>query len=142
MNTILYYFISQARYLMQGIWNCIQFWTSCMVSLSFLQLLAIALVLPPILSIGLLYLNLFIYYLIINMNIGRLVPIKILRLCERSASDGGILPTHKKTMFSPVALDSRIFDPQKLSYNRYTYIICIFTYKLNFTMNKQFKKNC
>jgi len=38
---------------MQGIWNCIQFWTSCMVSLSFLQLLAIALVLPPILSVGL-----------------------------------------------------------------------------------------
>lgn len=49
----LFYFISQGRYLMQGIWNCVQFWTSCMVSLSFLQLLAIALVLPPILSVGL-----------------------------------------------------------------------------------------
>ncbi|XP_016662636.1 transmembrane protein 94 isoform X2 [Acyrthosiphon pisum] len=48
----VYHLIMEGRYLMQGIWNCIQFWTSCMVSLSFLQLLAIVLVLPPILSVG------------------------------------------------------------------------------------------
>ncbi|XP_026818266.1 transmembrane protein 94 isoform X1 [Rhopalosiphum maidis] len=48
----VYHLIMEGRYLMQGIWNCVQFWTSCMVSLSFLQLLAIALVLPPILSVG------------------------------------------------------------------------------------------
>ncbi|XP_050541863.1 transmembrane protein 94 isoform X2 [Daktulosphaira vitifoliae] len=48
----IYHLIMEARYLMQRIWNCVQFWTSCMVSLSFLQLLVIAFVLPPIFSIG------------------------------------------------------------------------------------------
>ncbi|XP_050421930.1 transmembrane protein 94 isoform X2 [Adelges cooleyi] len=48
----VYHLIMEARCLMQRVWNCVQFWTSCMVSLSFLQLIAIALVLPPILSVG------------------------------------------------------------------------------------------
>lgn len=42
----------QARHFMQCVWNCVQFWVCCGVSLSALQTLGVLLMLPPIFSTG------------------------------------------------------------------------------------------
>lgn len=37
---------------MKCLWNCIQFWLCCVVTLSFAQALSIFMFLPPLLSVG------------------------------------------------------------------------------------------
>lgn len=48
---ILFLACTQARHYMKNLWNCIQFWLCCLVTLSFMQMLSAFLLLPPLFSI-------------------------------------------------------------------------------------------
>ncbi|XP_034247469.1 transmembrane protein 94 isoform X2 [Thrips palmi] len=48
----LFQLIMEARHFMQCVWNCVQFWVCCGVSLSTLQTLAVFLMLPPLFTTG------------------------------------------------------------------------------------------
>lgn len=44
----LFQLIMEARHFMQCVWNCVQFWVCCGVSLSTLQILGVLMMLPPL----------------------------------------------------------------------------------------------
>ncbi|KAL1116220.1 hypothetical protein AAG570_005715 [Ranatra chinensis] len=48
----LFHLIMHARHYMQCIWNCIQFWVCCSLTLSALQVVAAIVMLPPLFSTG------------------------------------------------------------------------------------------
>ncbi|XP_026281983.1 transmembrane protein 94 isoform X2 [Frankliniella occidentalis] len=48
----LFQLIMEARHFMQCVWNCVQFWVCCGVSLSTLQTLGVFLMLPPLFTTG------------------------------------------------------------------------------------------
>ncbi|KAK0168024.1 hypothetical protein PV327_001865 [Microctonus hyperodae] len=48
----LFHLVMEARDYMKCLWNCIQFWLCCVVTLSFAQALSIFMLLPPLLSVG------------------------------------------------------------------------------------------
>ncbi|KAJ1527966.1 hypothetical protein ONE63_007896 [Megalurothrips usitatus] len=48
----LFHLIMEARHFMQCVWNCVQFWVCCGVSLSTLQTLGVLLMLPPLFTTG------------------------------------------------------------------------------------------
>ncbi|KAG8227373.1 hypothetical protein J437_LFUL000381 [Ladona fulva] len=48
----IFHLIMESRHYMQCVWNAIQFWVSCMISLSLVQVLGILLMLPPLYSTG------------------------------------------------------------------------------------------
>ncbi|XP_046427153.1 transmembrane protein 94 isoform X1 [Neodiprion fabricii] len=48
----LYHLVMEARHYMQCVWNCVQFWICCVVTLSMAQLLSSFLMLPPLFSVG------------------------------------------------------------------------------------------
>lgn len=45
-------FSPQARHYMKCLWNCVQFWLCCTVTLSFAQAISAILLLPPLLSVN------------------------------------------------------------------------------------------
>ncbi|XP_024872113.1 transmembrane protein 94 isoform X2 [Temnothorax curvispinosus] len=47
----IFHLIMEARHYMKNLWNCIQFWLCCLVTLSFMQMLSAFLLLPPLFSI-------------------------------------------------------------------------------------------
>lgn len=48
----LFHLIMEARHFMQCVWNCVQFWVCCGVSLSTIQTLGVFLMLPPLFTTG------------------------------------------------------------------------------------------
>ncbi|XP_071444767.1 transmembrane protein 94 isoform X3 [Hetaerina americana] len=48
----IFHLIMESRHYMQCIWNVVQFWISCLVSLSLVQFLGVLLMLPPVFSTG------------------------------------------------------------------------------------------
>ncbi|XP_057323877.1 transmembrane protein 94 isoform X3 [Microplitis mediator] len=48
----LFHLVMEARDYMRCLWNCVQFWLCCVVTLSFAQALSVFLLLPPLLSIS------------------------------------------------------------------------------------------
>ncbi|XP_015590634.1 transmembrane protein 94 isoform X3 [Cephus cinctus] len=48
----IFHLIMEARHYMKCVWNCVQFWLCCVVSLSFAQALSGFLMLPPLFSVG------------------------------------------------------------------------------------------
>ncbi|KAL0110556.1 hypothetical protein PUN28_013866 [Cardiocondyla obscurior] len=47
----IFHLIMEARHYMKNVWNCIQFWLCCLVTLSFMQILSAVLLLPPLFSV-------------------------------------------------------------------------------------------
>ncbi|XP_011498921.1 PREDICTED: uncharacterized protein KIAA0195 isoform X1 [Ceratosolen solmsi marchali] len=48
----IYHLIMEARHYMKCLWNCVQFWLCCLVTLAFVQALSAFLLLPPLFSVG------------------------------------------------------------------------------------------
>ncbi|CAG5101385.1 Similar to Tmem94: Transmembrane protein 94 (Mus musculus) [Cotesia congregata] len=48
----LFHLVMEARDYMRCLWNCVQFWLCCIVTLSFTQALSVLLLLPPLFSIS------------------------------------------------------------------------------------------
>ncbi|XP_046406252.1 transmembrane protein 94 isoform X2 [Ischnura elegans] len=48
----IFHLIMESRHYMQCVWNVVQFWMSCVVSLSLVQFLGVLLMLPPVFSTG------------------------------------------------------------------------------------------
>ncbi|XP_058796297.1 transmembrane protein 94 isoform X3 [Phymastichus coffea] len=48
----IYHLVMEARRYMKCLWNCVQFWLCCMVTLSLVQAVSAFLLLPPLFSVG------------------------------------------------------------------------------------------
>ncbi|PSN29814.1 hypothetical protein C0J52_24796, partial [Blattella germanica] len=48
----IFHLIMQSRYYMQSVWNCVQFWVCCGVTVSTVQVLGVFVMLPPVLTSG------------------------------------------------------------------------------------------
>ncbi|KAJ9576718.1 hypothetical protein L9F63_025386 [Diploptera punctata] len=46
----IFHLIMESRYYMQSVWNCVQFWICCGVTVSAVQVLGVFLMLPPVLA--------------------------------------------------------------------------------------------
>ncbi|OXU20778.1 hypothetical protein TSAR_005268 [Trichomalopsis sarcophagae] len=48
----IYHLVMEARHYMKCLWNCVQFWLCCLVTLSLVQALSAYMLLPPLFSVG------------------------------------------------------------------------------------------